>query len=293
MGPATSPRNRTVINTFAPMRLDNFLVAHGFFPSRTQAQRAIREGQISLDGQPCTKPAQDVSACNALRVAPQATMRFVGLGGYKLLRAAQHFHLNFTGCTALDIGASTGGFTDCLLQHGANKVYAVDVGHGQLAPTLLADPRVVSLEGLHIANLTTAHLNHDHIDWVVCDVSFIPLERVLPHVAQCLAPQGQALLLVKPQFEVGPGHVDRHGLVLKPALHLKVLERLLACCRQLALMPLGLTHSPIRGPEHNIEYLLYLKKDGPTVGIDQARIVTQAFASLHDNGSEPLDRQTP
>lgn len=281
-------RNTAHINTFAPMRLDNLLVANGYFPSRTQAQRAIRQGLVLLDGHPCSRPAQEVSTNVSISLAPQATMRFVGLGGYKLLRAIHHFHLDFSGCTVLDIGASTGGFTDCALQCGSSRVFAVDVGHNQLAPRLKCDPHVVSLEGLHIADLTAAHLNQAHIDWVVCDVSFIPLALVLPHIAKFLAPQGQALVLVKPQFEVGPGHVDRHGLVLKPSLHLKVLEQVLEQCKQHALMPLGLTHSPIRETEKNIEYLLYLQKQGPARTLDYEKVVAQAFDTLR-KGVEPLE----
>lgn len=241
--------------TSAPaQRLDVAAAARGLFPSREKAKEAIAAGLVFVNGRVAAKPSTLIVATDALEVHGP-TLRYVGRGGLKLERALATFHLDVTGARCVDLGASTGGFTDCLLQHGATHVCAVDVGHGQLAACLAADPRVTSLEGTD-ARAVTPELLGGAVDVAVTDVSFISLARVLPALAGTLRPTGTAVCLIKPQFEAGRAHVGKRGVVRDPAVHETVIARVLEEARAAGLDPCGLDHSPITGPEGNIEYLL-------------------------------------
>lgn len=260
-------------------RLDLLLVEKGFFPSREKARAAIMAGQVLVEGQKMSKPGAAVAVESKLEVL--ATLPYVSRGGLKLARALEVFQINVTGCTALDVGASTGGFTDCLLQAGAARVYAVDVGYGQLAWSLRNDPRVVVLERTNIRYLKPEQLSPPP-DFVTVDVSFISLTKVLPVLAGLLAPGAAGVLLIKPQFEAGRQQVGKKGVVRDPLVHEAVLRQIWQEVQRLGWGVFGLTHSPVRGPEGNIEYLLYFATDRPDALDLQTiqQVVREAHACL-------------
>ena len=207
------------------VRVDQALVERGMCASREQAKRLIMAGQALINGQPARKPSDRVRAEDALAVA--ARERFVSRGGEKLAHALEHFRVTVRGCRAIDLGAATGGFTDCLLQAGAARVYAVDVGHGQLAWTLRQDPRVVVMEKTNARHLTPAGMPAPFapVDLVVIDCSFISLQKILPPAVALLRGGGKLIALVKPQFEAGKAEADRGaGVITDPAVHARVLE---------------------------------------------------------------------
>ena len=241
-----------------PSRLDQILVERGLAESREKAQRLIRAGQVRVNGQVAGKPASPVVPDDAIEVA--AGERFVSRGGEKLEEAFQRFPLDVAGLICLDVGASTGGFTDCLLQHGAEKVYAIDVGKGQLHWKLRTDPRVVILDELNARHLVPEQIP-DTPRFAAVDVAFISLTRILPAVTPILAPGSAMVTLIKPQFEAGREHIERGGVVRDPAVHEDVIRRI----REFGTGTLGLLFcdicpSPIRGPAGNIEFLAYWKK---------------------------------
>ncbi len=240
-------------------RLDMLLVEKGLFPSREKAKTSIMAGLVMVNGQRVDKPGTDVSEDAALEVRGNA-IPFVSRGGLKLAKAIEDFGLQLTGKTVMDIGASTGGFTDCALQHGAVLVYAVDVGYGQLAWKLRQDPRVVNLERTNIRYLESATLAQQP-DFITTDVSFISLRLVLPKIREVLAAGGEVLALIKPQFEAGRGKVGKRGVVRDPLVHEEVISQVIDAARQNNLTVRGLSYSPVTGPEGNIEYLLYLTTD--------------------------------
>jgi len=244
-------------------RLDMLLLARGLAPSRERARALIMAGEVRVAGQPATKAGTLVPVDAAIELAASASeTRFVSRGGLKLERALDAFHLDPTGDICVDVGASTGGFTDLLLQRGATRVYAVDVGHGQLAWTLRNDPRVTVMERTNIRHLEALP---ELVDCAVIDVSFISLRLVLPRVLTLLKPEGWVVALVKPQFEAGRAEADRGaGVISDPAIHLRVLRELVDWLRQTQnegdqrrLYPQGLIASPITGREGNAEYLLW------------------------------------
>lgn len=243
-----------------PTRLDLHLVATRAFPSRVKAQEAIRNGRISLNGRICRAPARAVAPTDTITIAAPNGPAFASHGGEKLEKAILAFGLSLDDLSVLDIGASTGGFTECALRHGARHVTAIDVGHDQLLPALRADPRVTSIEGLNARGLQLAHLNGCPVDAIVCDVSFISLSHILPKLPLLLSAEGWAVLLVKPQFEVGPAKIRRGGLANSPADHINVLRRIASQAAALGLAPRQLTHSPRLAPQKNIEYLLLLDR---------------------------------
>ena len=238
-------------------RLDNTLVERGLFPSREQAQRAIMAGQVRTGGRVLAKSSEMVGPDTELSVA--APQKYVGRGGLKLEGVLDHFRLDPSGQTCLDIGASTGGFTDCLLQRGAAKVYAIDVGHGQLAWKIRKDPRVVVHEHLNARHLTRADIP-DPIDLCVIDVSFISLTLVLPSAFELLTPTGMLLALIKPQFELAPEDVGRGGIVRDPALHGKAQRKIEAFVQQAGHEVIGLAASSITGTDGNQEFFLCARK---------------------------------
>ncbi len=251
----------------ARQRLDLLLVEKGLAESRERARRLIMAGEVTLAGEPVDKPGRLVAADADLAV--RAHMPYVSRGGLKLAAALDAFGLDVTGVTALDVGASTGGFTDCLLQRGAARVFAVDVGYGQLAWTLRNDPRVVPIERTNIrylAELPGAVL----AELAVIDASFIGLALVLPATVRLLVPEGAIVALVKPQFEAGRGNVGAGGVVRDPAVHKRVLEEVSAMAGQNGLVVGGLSVSPAPGPAGNIEFLLLLRRSGANIDIEAA-----------------------
>ena len=265
-------------------RLDVLLVEQGYFESRQKAQAMIMSGQVYVDQQRVDKPGTAVQTTAAIEVRG-AVLRYVSRGGLKLEKAVNTFGLSLDGKICADIGASTGGFTDCMLQNGAVKVYAVDVGYGQLDWKLRSDPRVVCLE-----RTNARYLDHETIpeelDFASIDVSFISLKLIFPALYGLLKDGGNIACLVKPQFEAGKDKVGKKGVVRDPAVHLEVLENFLEHAKENNFTVLGVTYSPIRGPEGNIEYLGYLQKNGGESGsFDLKALVEQSHQTLEQKES--------
>ncbi len=241
-------------------RLDAELVDRGILGSRELAKAAVMAGQVYLNGQRADKAGEQVTEEDRIEFRGE-TLRYVSRGGLKLEKALAVFPgVSPAGRVCMDVGASTGGFTDCMLQSGAEKVYAVDVGYGQLAWALRTDPRVVNLERTNVRYLTKEQVP-EPVGFVSIDVSFISLGLVLPVLMPFLAMDAAVVCLVKPQFEAGREKVGKHGVVREPETHLEVLERVLTLARGLGYGALGLDFSPVKGPQGNIEYLLALSKD--------------------------------
>lgn len=263
-------------------RLDAALVERGLVSGRDKAKGIIMAGQVYVDGQKADKPGQQVEEKNRIEVRGE-TLAYVSRGGLKLEKAVQTFGLSLDGFICADIGASTGGFTDCMLQNGGSKVYSVDVGYGQLAWTLRNDPRVVNLERTNVRHLTQEKIP-DELDFVSVDVSFISLGLVLPVVHKLLKNSCKVICLVKPQFEAGREKVGKKGVVRDPAVHEAVIHRVLEFSGGLGFSALGLTWSPVKGPEGNIEFLLLLQKGGEETTIDKEtvkRVVEDAHTALN------------
>ncbi len=243
-------------------RLDQALVERGLCESRERAKRAILAGQVRVNAQSARKPSDVVKADDQLTL--DAGDKYVSRGGHKLEHALNHFHLDVAGMTALDLGASTGGFTDCLLQHGAAKVFAVDVGRGQLAWKLRQDRRVVVMEKTNARHLTTAQFSKPFIpaDLAVIDCSFISLRNILPAAIALLRPDGKIVALVKPQFEAGKAEADKGcGVISDPLVHERVLDELREFVRaQTGVRWQGVVESPLLGPAGNKEFLALIEK---------------------------------
>jgi 23S rRNA (cytidine1920-2'-O)/16S rRNA (cytidine1409-2'-O)-methyltransferase len=242
---------------FKKTRLDKLLCEKGFVESRERAKAVILEGSVLVNGIVVDKAGALVRPDDELAVVNK--MPFVSRGGLKLEHAIRFFDIDVNGKTAMDIGASTGGFTDCLLQHGARKVYAIDVGYGQFSWILRTDERVVLFEKTNIRYLDK-DLIFDQIDIAVIDVSFISLLKVIPNVLGFLKPAGVIVALIKPQFEAGRKDVGKGGVVRNEEKRLEIVENIKAQTGKLGLEMLGVTPSPVKGPKGNVEYLLYLKK---------------------------------
>lgn len=238
-------------------RLDMLLVDRGLQESRQKAQATIMSGLVFVKGQRADKPGTAYPSDAEIEVRGKA-LAYVSRGGLKLEKAISVFPIDLNATVCGDIGASTGGFTDCMLQNGAVKVYAVDVGYGQLAWKLRSDPRVVCLERTNARYLTHEQVQ-DELDFASVDVSFISLKLILPALRGLLKQSGRAVCLVKPQFEAGREKVGKKGVVRDPAVHQEVLEHFLMHAKESDFTVLGLTYSPIRGPEGNIEYLGFLQ----------------------------------
>lgn len=269
----------------AKKRLDVLLVERGLQESRQKAQATIMSGLVFVKGQRVDKPGTAVAEDAEIEVRGNA-LPYVSRGGLKLEKAMASFPISLDGAVCADIGASTGGFTDCMLQNGAVKVYAVDVGYGQLAWKLRSDPRVVCLERTNARYLTQEQIP-DVLDFASIDVSFISLKLILPAVCGLLKDQGHVACLVKPQFEAGKEKVGKKGVVRDPAVHLEVLEHFLTHAREAGFAVLGMTFSPIRGPEGNIEYLGYLEK-GPwqEPQLDLKKLVEESHQVLKEHHEE-------
>ena len=264
-------------------RLDLLLVERGLEESRQRAQALIMSGQVFVNGQRWDKPGMAAPGDAAVEIRGDR-LPYVSRGGLKLEKAMACFPIRLEGAVCADIGASTGGFTDCMLQNGAAKVYAVDVGRGQLAWKLRSDPRVVCLERTNARYLSREQVPEE-LAFASVDVSFISLSLILPPLAALLGPEGEAVTLVKPQIEAGREKVGKKGVVRDPAVHLEVLERWLEHAAAAGLMVRGLTYSPIRGPEGNIEYLGYLGRGGEAAGaLDLKALVEESHRKLKEHG---------
>ena len=238
-------------------RLDVLLTEQGLQESRQKAQATIMSGLVFVNGQRVDKPGTAVPNDAKIEIRGN-TLKYVSRGGLKLEKAMAEFPIELNGCICGDIGASTGGFTDCMLQNGASKVYSVDVGYGQLAWKLREDPRVVCMERTNARYLTHEQIP-DELDFASIDVSFISLKLILPAVANVLKDGGYVASLVKPQFEAGREKVGKKGVVRDPKVHREVLEQIMQYVLSIGFEILELSFSPIKGPEGNIEYLLYIQ----------------------------------
>jgi 23S rRNA (cytidine1920-2'-O)/16S rRNA (cytidine1409-2'-O)-methyltransferase len=243
-------------------RLDQVLVERGLCESREKAKRAIMAGSVRINGHPAGKPSDSVKTLDEITIT--TAEKYVSRGGHKLEHALVHFRLDVSNQTAIDVGASTGGFTDCLLQHGAQKVYAVDVGHGQLAWKLRQDRRVVAMEKTNARAISPALFPQPFtpLDLAVIDCSFISLRKVLPPAIALLRPSGKVVALIKPQFEAGKAEADKGaGVISDPAIHERVLNELKDfVAGQAGLQWRGLTESPLLGPAGNKEFLVLIEK---------------------------------
>lgn len=239
-------------------RLDIFLVENGLVSGRDLAKSLIMEGKVYVNNQKADKAGEQVSEKDKVELRGE-TLRYVSRGGLKLEKAMNAFPISLDGCVAMDIGASTGGFTDCMLQNGARKVYSVDVGYGQLAWKLRTDERVVNMERTNIRYVTPEDIGEE-LDFASIDVAFISLKLVLPVAANLLKDGGELVALIKPQFEAGRDKVGKKGVVRDSAVHQEVIENVTAFAQDSGFCVQGLEFSPIRGPEGNIEYLMYAKK---------------------------------
>ena len=261
------------------MRLDQTLVYRGLLPSRERAKAAILAGEVTVNGAEERKPSREIHDADAL--ALRETHSYVGRGYLKLRKALDVFAIDVAGKVCMDIGASTGGFTQLLLERGAAKVYAIDVGTGQLAASLRDDPRVVGLEKTDFRAVTAEQVGP--CEFACADVSFISLQRILPNLHALLGENGRAVCLIKPQFEVGSP--VKHGIVKDPKEHIRVIGEVIRAARGMGFTCLDLTYSPIAGVDGNIEYLLFLSKnDNPEKNNDKYLsindIVNQAWKEL-------------
>ena len=260
-------------------RLDVLLVSLGLAESRAKAQATIMAGEVYVNGQKADKSGPEVDITSNIEVRGSACP-YVSRGGLKLEKALKNFGVDPTGYVCSDSGASTGGFTDCLLQQGASKVFAIDVGYGQLAWKIRNDPRVVVMERTNIRYVTLEDLG-EPLDLSVIDVSFISLGLVLPVVKTLLKPTGQVLCLIKPQFEAGKDKVGKKGVVRDPAVHEEVLQNFISLAKSLDFTIRNLTFSPVKGPEGNIEFLAHLSmQPGEDSYLAPGDLVAQAHAAL-------------
>lgn len=265
-------------------RLDVAMAAQGLAESRQKAQAIIMSGLVFVDGKRVDKCGAQIADTAVIEVRGK-TLRYVSRGGLKLEKAMQCFPLTLQDAVAMDCGASTGGFTDCMLQNGAKKVYAVDVGYGQLDWKLRQDERVVCMERTNARYLTKEQIP-EPLDFVSVDVSFISLGLIFPALRPLLADNANLVCLIKPQFEAGKEKVGKKGVVRDPATHLEVLEQFIALAHELDFHILGLTFSPVKGPEGNIEFLGHLTlSDQPENCPDPAEVVRQAHETL-DKGAD-------
>lgn len=268
-------------------RLDVLLFERGLAESREKAKTVIMSGIVYVNGTREDKPGTSFPDEEKLDIEVRgAVLKYVSRGGLKLEKAVEQFGVDLKDRVCMDIGASTGGFTDCMLQNGAAKVFAVDVGHGQLAWKLRNDARVVCMEKMNIRYITPEDIGCEQLDFASVDVSFISLDKVLPAAKPLLKADARMVCLIKPQFEAGREEVGKKGVVRDEKIHCRVIEKVVALCRQQELSVIGLTFSPVKGPEGNIEYLIYIS-NGPdrqdsiaASPSDIAAVVEQAHAEL-------------
>ena len=266
------------------IRLDQYLVQNGLVQSRERAKALIMAGVVFVNQQKVDKAGEMIKEDAVVEVRGH-DIGYVSRGGLKLEKAMKCFPLTPDGKVCMDIGASTGGFTDCMLQNGAVKVYAVDVGYGQLAWKLRSDERVVNMERTNVRYLEADSLP-EKVDVVTIDVAFISLDKVLPAVKKIIADGGIVIALIKPQFEAGKENVGKKGVVRDPQVHLTVINNVIATAGELDFKIAGLDYSPVKGPEGNIEYLLYLKNaaDAEEIAVDPDETVKKSHLTLDTSG---------
>lgn len=263
------------------LRLDVFLSEKGLTKSRQRAKELIIGGQVRVNGIITAKPSFDTGENDEIEIVGEQ-LPYVGKGGLKLEKAIKVFGIDLNGKVCIDIGASTGGFTDCMLQSGAEFVYAVDVGHGQLDEKLRSDVRVKNMEGTNILDLTAKDFSNEvkAVSFISADVSFISLKKMIPKINELLPSDGEAAVLIKPQFEAGRSAVGKGGIVKDRKIHEKVLNDILAFLLSEGLYAEGITYSPICGGDGNIEYLAHIKKGNKITAHDCGGIVSEAFGAL-------------
>ena len=259
-------------------RPDVILVNNGLASSRDNAKRTIMAGLVTVDGIVETKSGQKFDVDSEFKVKDKL-LKYVSRGGLKLEKAIQSFNIKLNGCYAVDMGASTGGFTDCMLMNGALKVYALDVGYGQLDYKLRVDPRVINMEKTNIRYLDTT-LIEEPIDFISIDVSFISLRHMFPVASEILKDAGAVMCLIKPQFEAGREQVGKKGIVRDSKVHVEVIENVIGYASDNGLYPHGLDYSPVKGTKGNIEYLLYLRKTESSKEISPQEVVSIAHGEL-------------
>ena len=262
-------------------RLDEILVEHNFFESKNKAQAAIMAGDVKVDDKVITKAGFQLVFSSKLKIEIK-TMPYVSRGGFKLEKALKEFNVNLKNRICLDSGASTGGFTDCMLQNGAKKVYAVDVGYNQLAWKLTQDPRVKNIEKTNIKNAEFSMIydkDEQIADFCAMDVSFISITKILNNLKTLLTDDFEVITLIKPQFEAGKEDVG-NGVIKDEKIHIKILDGLVNFFAENGFILLNLTFSPIKGPKGNIEYLAHLKNKGTAINPDISQLVKSAFESL-------------
>lgn len=262
-------------------RLDVLLVKKNLVQSRERAKTTIMAGMVIVDGNKIDKAGTMVKENADIRVLGNQ-IPYVSRGGLKLEKAIKEFGVELKGKVTADIGASTGGFTDCMLQNGAVKVFAIDVGYGQLAWSLRTDERVVNMERTNVRNVTPEDIGQ-LIDLASIDVAFISLEKVLPAVKAMLKPNGQVVALIKPQFEAGKEKVGKKGVVRDPKVHLEVIHKVIDTAREMGFVTKELTFSPVKGPEGNIEYLVWLTKDREAADNVTDEVMASTVELAHSN----------
>ncbi len=274
------------------IRLDALLLEKGLAVSREKARAMIMAGEVQIDGKIADKPGLKVRPETEVAIAA-VRQPYVSRGGLKLEGAIGDFQLDFNGKIVLDVGASTGGYTDCALQHGARKVFALDVGYGQLDWTLRNDPRVVVWERTNIRYFKLSDLG-DKVDIITMDVSFISTTLIFPVLKQLLHEHGEIVSLIKPQFEAGREKVGRNGVIKDPGIHREVLEHCIIAAQTEGLNCIGLTYSPIMGPKGNIEYFIHLRADAEVMTDIKARVdevVRRAQSLREDTRIESTDNK--
>jgi len=260
-------------------RLDVLVFKQGFAESRERAKTMIMAGDVFVNGQREDKPGSTFDEEKSTITVKEATLKYVSRGGLKLEKAMKVFPITLDGTICMDIGASTGGFTDCMLMNGAVKVYSIDVGYGQLAWKLRSDERVVCMEKTNFRYLTPADID-DAIDFASVDVSFISLSKILPPAYDILKDGAEMVCLIKPQFEAGREKVGKKGVVREPKIHIEVIENVIGYALGAGFAILGLDYSPIRGPEGNIEYLIHIAKKSEGIELDE-EMVSSVVAAAH------------
>lgn len=266
-------------------RLDVLIVKKGLADSREKAKAIIMSGNVFVNGEREDKAGTNFDEKSVIEIKGK-TLKYVSRGGLKLEKAMKHFDVTLNGCVCMDVGSSTGGFTDCMLMNGAVKVYAVDVGRGQLAWKLRQDERVVCMEKTNIRYVVQEDIE-DKIDFASIDVSFISLTKVLGPVKNLLIQNGQIVCLIKPQFEAGREKVGKKGVVREKSVHIEVIEKIINFASSIGFSVLNLEFSPIKGPEGNIEYLLHLKNNEESIICDDIN-VTNIVDTAHSSLSKKL-----
>ncbi len=261
-------------------RLDVLLVKQGLAESREKAKAIIMSGNVFIKGQREDKAGTTFEEEGLEIEVKGAALPYVSRGGLKLDKAMKVFEINVHDMVCMDIGASTGGFTDCMLQNGAKRVYSIDVGHGQLAWSLRTDDRVICMEKTNFRYVTAEQIP-DVIEFAATDVSFISLTKILPPAYALLREDACMVCLIKPQFEAGREHVGKKGVVRDPAIHEEVIEKIVLHCMSIGFSIMDMDYSPIKGPEGNIEYLLYIKKTGQTEILDKKDEIRELVKKAH------------